>query len=174
MVKARPRIPPTEPPLGPGGDFTVSWKEYFAAVADDPPTITAGVTDGSEPPAGDVGEYRYSNATSVAMGSGAFNDVIGISLPAGDWLAWGWIQFRPAGTTQVQALIAGLSTVSGAINGEYQQFTLPFTVGAGQRIATPMQRINTYTAGALYAVARPTFTVSTMVADGYVQARRMR
>lgn len=166
------QIPPTEPPLGATGHFTTAWLEYLQSLTDI--TSAAGVVDGSDAPAGDVGEYLTASGAGVAMANAAFRTVASLALGAGDWEAHGHIQFLPAVTTQPQALFAGLSTAPGAITGNYQQFTLPFTVGAGQRIAAPLWRFSLAAAATIYLVAFTNFTVSTMAADGGLQVRRMR
>ncbi|MCA7984192.1 hypothetical protein [Burkholderia vietnamiensis] len=164
----------TNPTLG-GATFTGDVM-FTAAIA---PSSTAGIrgtTTNDSASTGSVGEYVQSSVTGVVLTSGANANIASISLSAGDWDVDGLILFVPASTTTVSSLALGTSVVSGAFGGlgSLASYGLSFSTGAAQRLMTPRQRISLASSGAVYLVGQAAFGVSTMTADGFIRARRVR
>lgn len=137
---------------------------------------------------GYVGELVTSTvatAAAVALSTGVSKDVTTISLTPGDWDVSGVVDFKPAATTSVTALKAG---VSAALD------TLPTQAGGSGIGTDPLDvwnqaanvpaadvsvpfgpaRVTLAATTTLHLVASATFTVSTMGAYGTIRARRVR
>lgn len=135
-----------------------------------------GFTDGSNASAGTVGEYVTNSATGVSLTSGTSANITSVSLTAGDWDVSGTISFVPAGTTVPSAFNCGASTTSATLGGLGTQTFLgaSFPAGVAQGLAAPSQRISIASTTTVYLVGASTFTTSTMTANGFIRARRVR
>ena|SRR5215469_858021 len=133
----------------------------------------AGVTDGSNAAAGQVGEYLTAVGTSVGISSGAWASVASLSLTAGDWDVWGQASAAPTGSmTQVDC---GFSTISNAApsTGIYASLVVPGGLGANGVVPVP-ERFSLSATTTVYCNLRPTYTTGTVSGDGVIYARRRR
>ena len=145
------------------------------------PSQTAGIvgtTTNNNANAGSVGEYVTNAATATSLTSGATSNAVTLSLTAGDWDVSGSVTFAPAGSTTIQVLQLGISTTSAtfpaANTGGSIALRTSFTTGGAQLLASPATRISVASTTTVYLVANATFGVSTMTADGFIRARRVR
>lgn len=141
-----------------------------------------GTTTDNNAVAGSVGEVIESNVqvgSAVSLTSGATSDVTSIVLTPGDWDVTGNAVLKTTATTSV-TFIAGSITTVAATHNSNNGFRIsspahaPGTADLGG--ACPARRIQvaTATTTTVYLNATGTFTVSTLVAYGYVSARRAR
>lgn len=141
------------------------------------PTAIVGVTTNSNAATGQVGEYVSNSATGVSLTSGTNANITSISLTAGDWDVTGTVTFVPANTTAPTLMECGISTTSATLAGlgtvNFLNLSFP-TNGSSQGFVAPRQRISIAATTTVYLVAVSTFTVSTMTANGFISARRMR
>lgn len=146
------------------------------------PTLTrpniVGTNTNDNAAAGSVGEYLTGSASATSLTSNVEANVAQVSLSAGDYDVSGTVRFIPAATTTVQALVAGVNTTSAtfppANTGGLLNLQATLTSGALQVVSTPERRISIASTTTAYLVARATFGVSTMTADGFIRARRVR
>jgi hypothetical protein len=145
--------------------------------------IVQGRSTNTSPPTGYIGEFISSNITSgsaVNLTTATPASVTSISLTAGDWNVWGAIAFQSGSGTSVNQLIASISPTNNALPPtvlavDYNQsinnyapfvgittFTLPISMGRLTLAATTT----------VYLVAQGTFTVNTLIAYGFIAARR--
>lgn len=142
----------------------------------------AGVTNGSNAAAGQIGEYVSSTvlvAGAVALTSGTPANVTSISLTAGDWDVWGNVGFNPGGATTYTALDGWIDTTSAASpvqpgNGAAFGIQAPLTAGQAQLFPTGMTRISISSTTTVYLGAFANFGTSTLSAFGFIGARRVR
>lgn len=156
-----------------GGDLSVN-----GAIT---PSQTAGIvgtTTNNNANAGSVGEYVTNSATGVSLTTVTTANITSVSLTAGDWDVSGAVTYSPAGSTTVTGLTTGISTTSATLPGNntggYNLLALPFTTGAAQVHGTQTVRISISGTTTVYLVAQAQFGVSTMTANGFIRARRVR
>lgn len=131
---------------------------------------------------GQVGEFRANQAGSVSLTNTVSGNITSlVSLPAGDWDVYGNVQFVPAGSTTISVVGCAISTVSATMPatpivalGALQLLNASFVTGAPQALVTGTARLSLATATTVFLVALADFGVSTMVANGYIGARRAR
>lgn len=135
-----------------------------------------GVTDGSNAPAGQLGEYLTNSTLTTSVTNAVAANATSIPLGAGDWDVQGSVRFNPAGTTVVSLLQASISTSSATSGGLGAAVISQGTLGTGtqQILATPVTRISISASTTVYVVCNQGFTTSTMTADGFIRARRVR
>lgn len=145
------------------------------------PSQTAGIvgtTTNNNANAGSFGEYTSNPATGVALTTATSASVTSVSLTAGDWDVSGVVTFVPAGTTTVAQIIAGISTVNNTLpannSGGYNLLAATLPTGAAQAYGSPVSRISLAATTTVYLIAQATFGVSTMTANGFIRARRVR
>lgn len=129
---------------------------------------------------GYVGEYISATGAAVALTSGTASNVCSISLTAGDWDVTGSVIHNFAPTTNYTIRDFSISTTSGATNTSVGSYMLE-RLGTGQvpgatiggETVGPV-RFSITTPTTVYLTGRAFFTVSTVVADGVLRARRVR
>jgi hypothetical protein len=138
-----------------------------------------GVTDGSNAPAGQVGEVVTAvQNTGQAVASGAPTTVISVTLTAGDWDVWGTVGFATA-TTAPQSVEGGLNTAQVMPSGLAVNTSLAslFPGGggpiAGCNLALAPCRITVTASTSVYLIAQQTSGAG-VTASGQIIARRMR
>jgi hypothetical protein len=140
-----------------------------------------GVTDGSNPPAGMVGEQlSASQATATAIATGTPSNIAQLNLTAGDWTISGIIVFTPSGaptslTAAVNLTSATLPTATQIVAGTaaMTQVRTNFTNAQMQTIASGVVRVSVNQPTSVYLVGQGVFG-GTLTAQGYISARRMR
>ena len=160
-----------------GQQFSHAWTDYHQRLSDRMQALHAGVVDGSDAEAGDVGEYLTASSGAVALASNTPTDVVTLALTAGDWDAWGqvtfgtsfvffeayaWIGLAPAtmaspGMSSIKLVSSG--DVVGMGNSAFQAGPLRFSVSATTTV---------------YLGAQARFTTGTTNAAGVISARRVR
>lgn len=145
------------------------------------PSQTAGIvgtTTNNNANAGSFGEYVTNSASGVSLTTATTANITSVSLTAGDWDVSGAVTYSPAGSTTVSALTTGISTTSATLpsnnTGGYNLLALSFTTGATQVHGTQDVRISIAGTTTVYLVAQAQFGVSTMTANGFIRARRVR
>jgi hypothetical protein len=135
----------------------------------------AGVTDGSNAPFGQIGEFlTNSTTTAQSLPSGGVTSSISMSVGAGDWDCWGQIVF-PGGTGANPSYVQGQVNNSIAILPTQSVLILTGSAGVGGSYALPMIRISSTTAFTLYLVAAaPTYTTGSATFYGSISTRRAR
>lgn len=131
-----------------------------------------------------VGQYYSSSVlfgSAVSLVSPNVSNVISLTLPPGDYDISGTVLFHAGASTVPLYLIAGISQVSATfeIPGTNNNFagnggpssTLPTGYQAGLPVGP--YRANLLATTTVYLLALSSFSVSTMVAWGYMNARRI-
>jgi hypothetical protein len=149
-------------------------------------TVSAGQYPG-EPTtgsatAGNVGEYSESvvlQASAEALVTNTGNDIVQITLGAGDWDVSGSIGFIPAASTSITLLHGSWSTSADTTNttiGRYFQHSQAATVPGAvpYAYAIPTYRFSLSGSTTVRLVALATFTVAGLSAFGIIRARRVR
>lgn len=130
-----------------------------------------GVTDGSNAPAGYVGEYMTASTTNTSMTSGGVTaGLAAITLTPGDWDVAGWAVYQNTGGN-----ISGIQS-SMSLNSPTMGSETTFLNGlAAQTVAAPVveQRFNV-TAATTVTIVGAAFFSGTVVASSYIRARRCR
>jgi hypothetical protein len=169
---------PTAPTAAPGINTTQLATTAFVAATALP---RAGVTDGSNAAAGQIGEYISQTVlvgAAVPLASGVTSTVTTISLTAGDWDVSGNVAFQPVPAASVTAVIAGISL--GAVfatepsGGAIQALIVPFTTGQFQTLLAGTLRVSVAATTTVYLLAQGTFSGGTCGAYGFIGARRRR
>jgi hypothetical protein len=178
-VQTKP--PFRDPPLDAAKTaFSDTWVAWFTDTSDRLALLTqrvgiaegdiaaggGGVTDGSDAPAGHIGEYLSNTGGSVGLTSAATANIVSLNLSAGDWDVSGNVVFSPS---------AGTNSFFGAgIGGLDAYLAATFAAGAlNQALNTATRRYNVTAATTVWVVARAVFT-GTCTASGTVRARRTR
>ncbi len=146
------------------------------------PSSTAGIvgtTTNDNANAGSIGEYATNSTSGTSLTTATAANATSVSLTAGDWDVSGVIRFNPGGSSTISNFTVGISTTSatfGTIPNTVQALLIPFTGASGQNhaIATPTVRISVASTTTVYLVALCSFSASTMTADGFIRARRVR
>ena len=158
-----------------GQQHSQAWTEYHQSVADQVNKLAAkvgagaGVTDGSDAAAGQIGEYLTATASGIALTNNAAVNIVSLDLTAGDWDVSGHVQFNAgAGTHNFYAAAVG------AIDGLETQINATVSTGAvTQGLSTATRRYSETATVTVWLVAQAGFTGS-MTASGVIRARRMR
>lgn len=142
------------------------------------PSQTAGIvgtTTNNNANAGSVGEYGNVLGSAVALTTATNANITSQSLGAGDWDVWASIVYTNPGTTNIAAVVAGISTTSAAFPGDPLMLRLA-NQGAGFSVAgaIPQQRLLLSAPTTVYIVAQASFTVSTLTATAQLHWRRRR
>jgi hypothetical protein len=171
-------VPPlNEQPVAADGQHTPAWTDFYQRVADRLAIATsgAGVTDGSNAAAGQVGEVMTASGGSVGLSSGNVASVASLTLTAGDWSVDGNVQFTAAAATVPSEIIACVNSSNTLLNAIRTQLRATFGTGALLLIGVGgATRWNVTASTTMYLLARSAFTAGSMTASGSIVARRMR
>jgi hypothetical protein len=139
-------------------------------------TGIVGVTNASNATSGNVGQVISSTQTSTGISTTTPTNLTSISLTAGDWDVQGFVNFNAAGSTATTQVLAGINTTSATLpaSTNYSQFIGTFPTGANVPVPVPYTRINVSSTTTVYLVVEAIFNTSTMTAQGFLSARRMR
>ena len=141
-----------------------------------------GVTDGSNAPAGSVGEYIYSSileGSAVPISNNATTTVTMINLTPGDWNISGSVTSNPAGAYTSSFMSAGISLTNnafGTVGAENNITQSPATISSilGSTLCVGIMRLSITVNTPVYLVTQINFAGTTMSAYGFIGARRVR
>jgi hypothetical protein len=153
-----------------------------AIAAIPPPTAIAGVTNGSNAAAGNVGEFLNISAAgnAVTLSSGVATNLMQLTLTPGDWDVWGEVWFSAAGSGTWGPWAAGINTTSGSLGGPgpaVAHTRNPGQIAAADSFIVAQQpcRINVSTNTTVYLIGQMNMGGSaTGSAGGNLSARRRR
>jgi hypothetical protein len=146
------------------------------------PVAPVGVTDGSNAPAGAIGEV-ISNvrvvASALTLANGVVQNVCTITLTPGDWDVQGnaWFSVGTGGATNIHT---GLTSVSATIPLDasigWIRYTdnIALTASAGQMRSLGPCRVNVSASTPFYLYASVSFPSGTCTVYGALWARRIR
>ena len=115
--------------------------------------------------------------SAVSLPNATPTNVTSVSLPAGEWLCYGNVNFYPAGTTTVAAVVGWISSVSATVptlpnSGSYTELTATLPTGANQSLSVGQIEFSLGATTTMYLQAFTSIGVSTMTVGGYIQCRR--
>jgi len=146
------------------------------------PSTTSGIvgtTLADSANAGSIGEFPSpTNLTAVSLTTATAANVSSISLSPGDWDVQCTAVYTLGATTTATSFGVGISTTSATFGalGTYGNYvgTVPAGLGTQPSYISPIIRENISTTTTVYCVVNSVFAVSTMTANGYLRARRIR
>jgi len=158
-----------DPPIAPSGNgqqHSQAWTEYHQRVADALGVIDAGITDGSNAAAGDIGEYMTSTSGVVGLTTNVVTNLSALALTPGDWDVSGYVLFQAGAGTHTYFAV-GIITIDARIMA-----TFPGTA-IDQLMPTTVHRVNITAPTTVWVVGQAGFT-GTVNATGTISARRVR
>lgn len=163
-------------PITQGGTGQATSRAAYAS-------ISVGTNTNDNAAAGNVGEYVESIllvGAGVGLTSGAPADVVPtIALTAGDWDVWAELCFTASGGA-AQSLIQGwLSSTSATLptlpnGGGMAQLQAAFTANGTNTLTIPVKRFSLSGTTNIYCSAQDTHSAGTVLAFGFMGARRVR
>lgn len=135
--------------------------------------------------AGYVGEElktTVASGSAVSLTTATSTNLASVSLTAGDWDVYSEFIYIPGATTSVSQLSQGISQSTGALPttttgaGDYSVYSIVAAVLGANNISQSVGPVRVSLSGTttVFAVARPTFTISTLTVYGSIRARRVR
>jgi len=145
------------------------------------PNIVGTATNDSAA-SGSVGEFLSSQSGSIALSTGVGAGLTSITLTAGDWDVWGFVQFSGNAATVVGLMAASISTSSGAIDtanmDSYSEISgansTYFVIANVPTLLAGYKRVSVSGSTTYFVNAFVTFSVNTCNAIGKILARRRR
>lgn len=174
------------------GTFSESWTQHNQAVVDRLGSVqsdlealeatvaaNAGITDGSNAPAGQVGEYIETTINAAGIADNTQVDLGSLSLSAGDWQVSGTARI-PSSTLGLTIMQVWVSTASATPQDPYRtQVSLGGgstpVFGTGLRLVTMPRRLSLTATTTVYLgayVKNAGAGASTI--EGFISARRVR
>lgn len=139
------------------------------------PSSFVGVTDGSNAAAGQSGEYISASATSIQLSSGVTQNVVPISLSAGDWEVSGNVSFLPqsgvSSAVAVQAFLTGGAITPSNTTLQYNSIS---NNGFFQGPVGPIRQSSSSAATAAMSLTATFSGPATIRCTAFIQARRIR
>lgn len=146
-------------------------------------SVIGGTATNDSATAGNLGEYiagALAPGSATALTTATPKTVTSISLTAGDWDVNGVVGFVPAATTNITALVSGVSIVANTLGAEgtfinIANATTGIVPGVNNfRMPAPTTRISLASTTTVYLIASAGFSVDTLAAFGNIRARRVR
>ncbi len=108
---------------GPIGNTSASTGAFTTVTATTVTASTAGsaikgLTAGSNPAAGNIGEVITASNNSTTISSGVTGQLVTVSLTAGNWLVVGYVNASPASAHTLNNGIVALSTSTASLTGQ--------------------------------------------------------
>jgi hypothetical protein len=118
-----------------------------------------------------------ASGSAVALTTATAANVTSVSLPAGEWLCYGNVNFYPAGGTTISSIGGWISASSAAVptrpnNGSFAEITANLIAGGNQSLPVGNIWLSLGATTTIYLEAYSTFAVSTMGAGGFIGCRR--
>lgn len=137
-----------------------------------------GITSGSAPAAGTIGEQLTCTGTAVSLTTDVSKNVCTLTLTAGYWEVTGQIFYTPAGTTAVNVTQGGINTSTGALPTiTTGGLSADLSWGVSTTLAQPTNNMtwtyNVSTSTPIYLVAYADFNTSTLTTTGFLRATRI-
>jgi hypothetical protein len=138
------------------------------------PATTVGVTNGSNAAAGAIGEQMTAAGSAISLTSGTPANCTSITLTAGDWDVWGYVQYAPGTGTSFALMTVSLNTTSTthAVSPDISQLAFAGTANFGQSLQAPMRIFNVTTGTQVFLVATGGFSGGTATMACRMYARR--
>ena len=186
MSQSATPIPPfLDTPITDQGRFSKSWNQYNVDVSDALANLTSqlaslsgtvgaigqGVTDGSNAAAGHIGEY-LSASGSLGLTNAATNDVVTLTLPAGDWDVTGSVTISPTAINVTYAQ-AWLSPAANTPADPGRAIIQAAALGISGFVVGPV-RFSLAASAVAYLGCQANFPSGTVTASGTIRARRIR
>lgn len=139
----------------------------------------AGVTNGGNPTAGNVGEYIsafVSADAAITLSNAVTSDITYVALTAGDWDVGGNIISLNSGTATIWQAAVNVSSATlpaAPGRGSYNILVQSSVANSTQGLPTGIRRINVSASTNAYLLASSVF-IGSMVAYGFIGARRIR
>ena len=162
---------------------TAAATQSLDAVSFSTTTGIVGTTTNNNAAAGSVGEMISSviaSGSSVSLTTATEANITSITLTAGDWDIWGNLFFTPGATTNLVDALGGISatTVTLPLSDSLMKVNYGaagVVIGSGGLgHAVPGFRVSLAAGATYYLVGYATFSVSTVVSNGAIYARRVR
>jgi len=138
---------------------------------------TAGVTNGSNATAGQVGEYMTASSGNVSVAATGWTAIISLSLTAGDWSVWGSGEVAAPLPTTFTFLYLGVNNSVASPANPIALESIGVQSGnltAYTTISVVPNRFNVTTSTTVYLVSSAGFSGGTLNVVGTLVARRMR
>ena len=164
-----------------GAAFSQAWARFFTNNADRIAELTqrvgvaegdiasggSGVTDGSDAPAGHIGEYLTATSGTVSLTSNVLTNIVSLNLTPGDWDVSGNVAFS---TGSGNHLLFGAG-IGGVLDSVIAASFPSSALDIG--LTTAVHRFNVTVPTVVWLVAEVAETGSG-TAQGTIRARRMR
>jgi hypothetical protein len=135
---------------------------------------SAGVTDGSNAAAGQIGEFLINNTASSSPVNSVSTVLVGLGLSAGDWDVWGHAGLT--NSTSLSYFAVCINNVPNTLSGAVGAISLTSaTINISTSMVAPMQRINVGPGGGTaYLNCQVNYSSGTPTLASYIYARRVR
>jgi hypothetical protein len=145
-------------------------------------TSLAGTATNDNAAAGKIGEILESTVlvgSAVSLTTATETNITSLALTAGDWDAWALASYLPNGATTFTGLTAWIHNVSATFptvpnGGAYVSQVGGMSTGGSQHLPVGMRRYSFASTTTIYLTTYAGFGVNTLVAYGYLGARRVR
>jgi hypothetical protein len=142
------------------------------------PLVAPGVTDGSDAPAGQIGEFitaALASGSAITLTSLTATNIVSISLTAGDWDVEGSARFTNASVTlsNIQAWVSQASATVPPAGGNGMTLVTGPNFG-NSALSTGSLRFSLASAATVYLSVFTGFTTAPCTAYGTIRARRVR
>jgi hypothetical protein len=139
----------------------------------------AGVVDGSNATAGQVGEFMTASVaagSAVGLSNGVYGAAVVLNLTAGDWDVWGIVAFTGQSTTAINILRASVSASPTTMATVMAQMCGGGTVFAygDPTFSVGPTRVSLTASASYYLTILGTFSGGTCSTYGSIMARRVR
>jgi len=134
-----------------------------------------GVTDGSNAPAGQIGEFLTATRTVTPV-TGSYDNVVQMTLTPGDWDVWGAVYFQGATFSNVQVSVS-TSPTAASLGAPFVNILVHGLSGPPSNVSliAPQVRLNVTAPTPIYLLGYAAFTApGTVTAIGFLSARRAR
>lgn len=140
-----------------------------------------GTVNGDDASAGNVGEYLFAQGSGISLADGVASDVTSLLLQPGDWELWAAVSFAIGASTSITQIQESISLNSATLNAggtyyasEFFNAVVPGASSSKLWMANIRRRLSFAVPTTFYLVTTARFTVSTLDANGNLNARRMR
>jgi hypothetical protein len=134
-----------------------------------------GVTDGSNAPAGQIGEFLTATRTITPV-TGSYDNVVQMTLTPGDWDVWGAVYFQGATFSNVQVSVS-TSPTAASLGVPFVNILVHGVSGPPSNVSliAPQVRLNVTAPTPIYLLGFAAFTApGAVTAVGFLSARRAR